>query len=161
MIVRGNLIHFDLIKIKTMSMKNIVLGVSLVVATLAMSGSVLAGESVGMKVVKDAQTGALRAPNAQEFKAMQAAENALNANKKTKNVGMLSGKVNPQAVHMANGGTKIELTEDTLVYSVVQRAEDGSLVQQCVTGADAAEKAMNDKSASATHAHKEHKDDVK
>ncbi len=137
------------------------LGATLAVVAVSLSSGAFAVEAMGLKVVKDAQTGALRAPTAEEFTAMQAQENAVTAGtKSTKSRGMLSRKESPKAVHMSHGGVRMELTEDTMTYSVATRNADGAIDMQCVTGADAAAKAMNEKSTSATPANKEHKHDV-
>jgi hypothetical protein len=133
---------------------------SVAIAALALSSSALAAENLGMKVVRDATTGELRAPTADEFKAMQAHEDSLRTSAKTQPLGMLSKSVAPQMAHMKNGATKLELLDDTLVYSVVQRAADGSLNMQCVTGADAANKAVNSQQTSVTPQTKEHQHDV-
>jgi hypothetical protein len=103
-------------------------------------------QEAGMKVVKDPQTGELRAPTADEFKKMQAQENAARSAKK-KNLGILTHTEEPKLVRHRRGGLKMELTEDSMVYSVLTRNADGSLAMQCVTGADAAQKALNQQAA--------------
>jgi hypothetical protein len=133
---------------------------SLAIAALVLSSSAFAAENLGMRVVRDATTGELRAPTADEFKALQAQEALSRTSAKSQPVGMLTKSTAPQMQHMKNGGTKLELLDDTMVYSVVQRAADGSLNMQCVTGADAANKSVNSKDISVTPQAKEHKHDV-
>lgn len=138
-------------------------GMALSVATISLLCSVpVAAQDGGMRVVKDAQTGQLRAPTADEFKAMQAQENAARSAKK-KNLGILSHSEEPKMVRHKRGGLKMELTEDTMVFSVVTRNADGSLAMQCVTGADAAQKAVNQPAASTSTVHLDegHNHDIK
>jgi hypothetical protein len=131
------------------------LGATLSVASVAsvaivalLCGSSAMAQEAGMKVVKDPQTGELRAPTADEFKKMQAQENAARSGKK-KNLGILTHTEEPKLVRHRRGGLKMELTEDSMVYSVLTRNADGSLAMQCVTGADAAQKALNQQAAPA------------
>ncbi|MBX9869208.1 MAG: hypothetical protein K2X63_05370 [Burkholderiaceae bacterium] len=128
------------------------LGAALSVASVAivalLCGSSAMAQEAGMKVVKDPQTGELRAPTADEFKKMQAQENAARSVKK-KNLGILTHTEEPKLVRHRRGGLKMELTEDSMVYSVLTRNADGSLAMQCVTGADAAQKALNQQAAPA------------
>jgi hypothetical protein len=136
------------------------LGLTLSAAALTLlAASHASAQDAGMKVVKDAQTGQLRAPTADEFKKMQAQENTLKSGKK-KSLGMLTNTEEPKLVPNRRGGIKMELTEDTMVYSVATRNADGSLTMQCVTGADAAEKALTQTSSS-TKGHEGHNHDVK
>lgn len=126
------------------------LGATLSVASVAivalLCGSSAMAQEAGMKVVKDPQTGELRAPTADEFKKMQAQENAARSAKK-KNLGILTHTEEPKLVRHRRGGLKMELTEDSMVYSVLTRNADGSLAMQCVTGADTAQKALNQQAA--------------
>lgn len=136
------------------------LGLTLSAAALTLlAASHASAQDAGMKVVKDAQTGQLRAPTADEFKKMQAQENTLKSGKK-KSLGMLTNTEEPKLVPHRRGGLKMELTEDTMVYSVATRNADGSFTMQCVTGADAADKAVNQASTS-TKGHEGHNHDVK
>jgi hypothetical protein len=139
---------------------------ALAVAAVAITPNVFADESIGMQVVRDDETGALRAPNAVEAKAMQAAREAMRQNGKSKKVGIISGKESPAPQLLPAGGIAIELTEDTMAFSVVHRDADGKLDMQCIIGTDKIEK-TNNKSAKATahkhthaHPHKEHSYDV-
>jgi len=143
---------------------------AIAVAAVAFSPNILADESIGMQVVRDAETGALRGPNDVEAKAMQAARESMRQNGKSKKVGIISGKESPEPQLLATGGIEIELTEDTMAFSVVQRDANGKLDMQCIIGTDKIEK-TNSKSAKSTaqahthkhthaHPHKEHSYDV-
>jgi hypothetical protein len=87
----------------------------------------------GMIVVRDAQTGQLRAPTAAEARALAPAP------------GMAAAmRAEPPALVAHPGGSKqVKLGERGLVYSVVTRGADGKLHDQCVQGAAAAEKAVH------------------
>jgi len=139
---------------------------ALAIAAVAFSPNVFADESIGMQVVRDAETGALRAPNEVEGKAMEAAREALRQNGNSKKVGIMSGKESPAPKSLSRGGTVMELTEDTMAFSVVQRDANGKLDMQCIIGTDKIEK-TNSKSAKSTahkhthaHSHKEHSYEV-
>ena len=119
------------------------LGALAALTALLVSSAAFAAEAPGMKVVKDAATGQLRAPTPAEAQAMHTQEKSLA--KTTKSVGILSGSETPMVSVKPNGTVMIELTEDTMVYSVVQKGADGSMNMQCVTGADAANKLVNSK----------------
>ena len=94
----------------------------------------------GMIVVRDAQTGQLRAPTAAEARALAPAP-AMSA----------AMRATPPALVAHPGGSKqVKLGERGLVYSVVTRGADGKLHDQCVQGAAAAEKAVH-APASAQH----------
>ena len=87
----------------------------------------------GMVVVRDAQTGQLRAPTAAEARALAPAP-AMSA----------AMRATPPAVVAHPGGSKqVKLGERGLVYSVVTRDASGKLHDQCVQGAAAAEKAVH------------------
>ena len=84
-------------------------------------------------VVRDAETGQLRAPNAEEAKALNAARG--------KAARSSLAAASPEPRTLANGAVSMELDESTLVYSVVRRNADGTLSRFDVQGKDAAEKA--------------------
>jgi hypothetical protein len=79
----------------------------------------------GVVVVRDAQTGQMRAPTAAELKALAPAPGA-----KVSTQVPLSSLV----VTKPNGSRTLRLAERGQVYSVVSRAPDGQLVEQCVQG---------------------------
>lgn len=118
----------------------------------ALPVSAHAQQQSGMVVVRDAQTGELRAPTAAEARALAPAPAASAAMRAT----------SPALVTHPDGRRQVKLGERGLVYTVVTRDADGKLHDQCVQGAAAAEKAVHPSapaSASAspsTAAHGEH-----
>lgn len=86
----------------------------------------------GMVVVRDAQTGQLRAPTPAEARAL--APKATSA---------MTAQGKPSMVTHASGARQVHLGERGLVYSVVTRDADGKLAEQCVHGADAADRAVH------------------
>ena len=87
----------------------------------------------GMVVVRDAQTGQLRAPTAAEMRALAPPPASAS----------MSPQSQPPMVTHPGGSRHVRLGERGLVYSVVKRGADGKLEEQCVLGAAAAEKALN------------------
>lgn len=138
-----------------MSKNTITLGRVVAMAALTLSGSVFAAGQQGMQVVRDAVTGELRAPNAEEAKALQPqaaqSKGTLRAAPE-QSISSIVGKPVRQGV------TAYEVPESSTVYSVVTRNADGSLNQQCITGADAADVAT--KNPAAVHMHKERQNEV-
>lgn len=92
-----------------------------------------AQDQQGMVVVRDAQTGQLRAPTAAESRAL--APRATTS---------LAAPARPNMVTHPGGARQVRLGERGLVYSVVTRDGDGKLSEQCVHGAEAADKAVHD-----------------
>lgn len=114
-----------------------------VVALAAMaSAPALAAAEAGMRAARDAKTGQVRAPTAEESKTLDAAAAKLRAAKGNARVGMASGKLNPQEVTHADGAVEQELDESTLSYTVARRNADGTIEMVCVQGKDAATKAL-------------------
>ena len=114
-----------------------------VVALAAMAPvPAFAAPEAGMRAARDAETGQLRAPTAEESKALDAAAAKVRAAKGNARVGMASGTLNPQALTHADGTVEQELDESTLSYSVARRNVDGTVEMVCVQGKDAASKAM-------------------
>ena len=109
-----------------------------------------AQQESGMVVVRDAQTGQLRAPTAAEARALAPAPSASAAMRATQ----------PALVTHPDGRRQVTLGERGLVYTVVTRGADGKLQDQCVQGAAAAEKAVHAPAAApaspSTAAHGEH-----
>lgn len=97
---------------------------------LALPPARAAGQQA-MVTVRDAQTGQLRAPTAAEAAALHGKPGLLR-------------QAPAQRVELAGpgGGGKVQLGKSALVYSVVTRAPDGKLAQQCVSGKPAAHAAM-------------------
>jgi hypothetical protein len=95
--------------------------------------SATAQEQSGMVVVRDAQTGQLRAPTAAELRALAPAPGSA----------ALLAPSQPALVTHPDGARQVRLGERGLVYSVVTRGADGKLHDQCVQGAAAADKAVH------------------
>lgn len=87
----------------------------------------------GMIVVRDPQTGQRRAPTAAESRALAPPPSA----------SMRAAQAPPAMVTHPGGTRQVHLGERGLVYSVVTRGADGELVEQCVHGAAAADKAVH------------------
>lgn len=86
----------------------------------------------GLTVVRDAETGELRAPSATESEALQAQAAAPAAR-----------RPQPAVVAGADGRESVYLGSSRLVYSVVTRGPDGKLDHQCVDGAAGAHAHLN------------------
>jgi hypothetical protein len=100
----------------------------------------------GMVVVRDAQTGKMRAPTPEELR-------ALRANAPPSSAALTGTAQAPRQLSRRDGARGVRLGERSLVYDVVTRGEDGKLSGLCVQGEAAAREAM-DNPASAFH--KEH-----
>lgn len=88
----------------------------------------------GMVVVRDAQTGKMRAPTPDELKALRSktpAGAALTATPRASSLGTRQ-----------DGARGVRLGDKTMVYEVVTRGADGKLTSQCVEGADSAQNAI-------------------
>lgn len=92
----------------------------------------------GMRVVKDPVTGQLRAPTAEEFKAMQDQEDKAKASQRS------APAVRTMPRRNAHGGLSHDVGERFMTYSVLKRDAAGNMTMQCVTGAEAADKAVNE-----------------
>jgi len=115
-------------------------------ALAAFSLQAKAQSQEGMVVVRDAQTGKMRAPTPDELKALRAPAPA---------AALSAGKSRPQPLAARRDGTRgVRLGDKTMVYDVVTRGPDGKLSSECVHGDAAAEAALN--GANAANAHKEH-----
>jgi hypothetical protein len=100
----------------------------------------------GMVVVRDPQTGKMRAPTPEELRALRA--------KAPPSAAALSGTPQQnQALTRRDGARGVRLGEKNLVYEVVTRGPDGKLSSQCVKGDAAAEDALHH---AANAEHKEH-----
>lgn len=86
----------------------------------------------GMVVVRDAQTGQLRAPTPAESRALA-----------PKTSSAMSAPAPASMVTHRSGARQVRLGERGLVYSVVTRDAEGKLVDQCVHGEAAADKAVH------------------
>jgi hypothetical protein len=95
----------------------------------------------GMVVVRDKQTGELRAPNAAEAAALSGQQG-------------VQRKAAPRVESVGPGGSrKVQLGKSALVYSVVTRDGDGKLAEQCVSGEQAAHDAMTHPTPAKEHHH--------
>jgi hypothetical protein len=104
---------------------------TLCAATTVVPAPAHAAGQQGMVVVRDPQTGELRAPTAAESQALLGQS-------------ALQRKVPAQHVESvgAGGSRKVQLGRSALVYSVVTRGADGALAEQCVSGDHAAHAAL-------------------
>ncbi len=123
----------------------------LAAAAIAASSASQAAEGAGgMRVVRDTETGQLRGPTPEEFKAMQAQE--AQAKRLTRQVAPTA----PVSMQHANGAVGVRPTEDTMTYSVIKRNADGTMTTQCVTGAETASKVLKAPQAATAATDKEH-----
>lgn len=95
-----------------------------------------AQDQQGMVVVRDAQTGQLRAPTAAESRALA-----------PKSTAAMAAPARPAMVTHPSGARQVRLGERGLVYSVVTRDGNGKLSDECVHGAQAAEHAVHEHAA--------------
>jgi hypothetical protein len=100
----------------------------------------------GMVVVRDPQTGKMRAPTPQELRELRAKAPPSAAS-------LSSTPQQNRALSRRDGARGVRLGEKTLVYDVVTRGEDGKLSTQCVHGEAAAQDALQHP---ANAEHKEH-----
>lgn len=113
---------------------------------LSLSSPAQAADGVGMRIVRDPATGQLRAPTADEAKAMDDAEAKARADRAAANPAGTPDTRAPMEFRQANG-VRVRVNDSFLSYSVVTRRADGSIAMQCVTGKDAAEKLVRDPKA--------------
>lgn len=105
--------------------------------------------SAGMVVVRDAQTGKMRAPTPDELRALRA--------KAPPPAAAMTGSPQTQSLTNRRSGARgVRLGEKTMVYEVATRGADGKLTSECVHGADAAEEALHHPANATPAAHKEH-----
>lgn len=115
------------------------LGALLAVAAVALSPSAqAAGQQQGIVVVRDAETGQLRAPTAAELKALR-----------TRDAQLQPGQPRSGAMQRADGSTQVRLGDSGMVYSVMRRDASGNLVMECVTGSPAADAAVRNRKSAA------------
>jgi len=89
-----------------------------------------AGES-GMTVTRDPETGQLRAPTAEELKALNA----------TRKPATSPAKAGVQVQH-PDGSVSMTLGDEHLMYSVARVNAQGKVERVCVQGAEASQQAM-------------------
>jgi len=95
----------------------------------------------GLTVVRDAETGELRAPTAAETQALQPQAAASTARQQQ-----------PTMVTGADGRQSVYLGNSQHVYAIVKRGVDGKLDHQCAVGADAAHAHLNHDAPAAAQA---------
>jgi hypothetical protein len=100
----------------------------------------------GMVVVRDPQTGKMRAPTPEELRALRAKAPPSSA-------ALIGTPRVQQQLSRRDGARGVRLGEKSLVYDVVTRGEDGKLSSQCVQGEAAAREALEHP---ANVEHKEH-----
>ena len=104
---------------------------ALMTAAFALPAAAGAAGQEGMVVVRDAQTGQLRAATPAEIKALHEQGAALRQAKPATEL----------AVRGADGTLRKSLGESGMVFSVVTRDAEGKLATQCLSGEDAAKAA--------------------
>jgi hypothetical protein len=95
-----------------------------------------AAQDPGMVVVRDPQTGQLRAPTPAELQALRPPPAVAPR-----------AAARPALVTSPDGSRHLRMGEQGMVYSVVTRAGDGKLAGQCVQGEDAAEAVVKQSAA--------------
>ena len=100
-------------------------------------------------VVRDAETGRLRAPTAAELEALDAKASRMAAARAN------AGQAPVQQKAHAAGARGARLTDEFMSYAVVTRAADGSLVKQCIEGSDKLPDTLKTGAATAVTAAKE------
>ncbi|MEW7850279.1 hypothetical protein AB2N08_16415 [Massilia aurea] len=99
----------------------------------------------GLTVVRDAETGQLRAPTPGEL------QNLRRQSSSTPRPAPITEVVGP------GGERTVELGERGLVYAVVRRSADGTATQHCVDSAHAATQAIEQAVARAGASHDDHR----
>lgn len=89
------------------------------------AGPASAAETARAQVVRDPETGQLRAPTAAEAAALrgQAGRQA-----------SAPAALPPQPIHHRDGSVEMPLDSSTVMFSVAQRQADGSIRRSCVQG---------------------------
>jgi hypothetical protein len=88
----------------------------------------------GMVVVRDPQTGRMRAPTPEELRELRA--------KAPPSTAAMAGAAQNQPLSRRDGARGVRLGEKTMVYEVVTRGADGTLSSRCVQGEAAADAAL-------------------
>ena len=120
-----------------------------VIAAFALAALVCASPArategaAGLRVAKDPVTGRLRAPTADEAKALATQSRA------KPRLGLLTGKTNPQPIQHPDGTVEQELDDSTLSFSVARRNRDGSIGLYEITGAMSAKQLVKAPQAAA------------
>lgn len=103
----------------------------------------------GVVVVRDAETGQVRAPTAAEMRSLQAPPTAAARSS--------AARVQSGIVAGPGGRRSVQLDERHMVYSVLTRDAGGKHGEQCVKGPDAAQQALSGPATeSKEHRHADH-----
>ena len=97
---------------------------------LTMAAPLTAAAAEAMTVVRDRETGELRAPNATELAALKAAEAQAGKSR-------AAARSAPVETRHANGAVEMTLDDSTTMYSVATRNADGTVALQCLPAAQA------------------------
>ena len=103
-----------------------------VLASLSMHAKAQSQGEEGMVVVRDPQTGKMRAPTPEELRELRAKAPPPAA-------AMTGAAQQNKALSRRDGARGVRLGEKTMVYEVVTRGEDGKLSRHCVQGGAAAD----------------------
>lgn len=135
---------------------------SVTAATLLIGGVMALGaQAADQRVVRDPQTGAMRAPNADESQALdRAARESRAADRHAHRRGVVSGKLEPKVETRPDGSSVYELPEEYMTHMVVTRQADGSLKQECLP-AEAAKRVASGKKTAFTKTLSERAHEVK
>jgi hypothetical protein len=116
------------------SRKSSLLRPALAAVALAAVGA-MPTAALAQQVVRDADSGKLRAPNASEAAALNARPAA-----RLQRSALASASIAPTQTVLADGTVMAETDESHMVYSVARRNADGTVTMVCVQGADQARK---------------------
>jgi hypothetical protein len=105
---------------------------SATVLGLALSSGALAADNLA--VVRDATTGELRAPTAEEAQAL---------NTPSRSASSKGGPAQPLIRRHADGASSVRMTDEFATYAVAVRKANGSLQTQCFDSKDAAAAALS------------------
>lgn len=115
-----------------------------------------------LRVVRDPQTGELRGPTAAEVAAFEKAEAQIRAGAGAGKRKAASLAQQPSEIQHPDGTVEMQLGEDSMMFSVVSLAPDGSLRQNCLPAKEAQAYVKGKKTVSSStkataeagHAHK-------
>jgi hypothetical protein len=96
----------------------------------------------GLAVTASAQAQNVRVASENAEQARAAMDASVRAAARGERVGMITGRANPEAQRLPNGAIVQELDASTMSYSVARVNAQGQLEYVCVSGLEAAEKAM-------------------
>ena len=102
---------------------------------LGLPTAALAAEAA--TVVRDAETGQLRAPTAEEARVLR--EKALRLDSQRE----ASRTTGPREVRHKDGTVEMQLDSSSMMYTVAQRHADGSITRACVQGEEQAKAAAD------------------